>query len=127
MEPWPVLLPSDWLKVCLESDSYKGFYVLGGNTVENLTKVEEMFERFWTRHSYLDPKIAPQNPGRTIPLYVHGDEGRGQVKRPIMIVSVQPIISAKGEDCCNAQGYHAFSFTIFASVLLSPRGQNQKG
>ena len=113
IEPWPVLLPSDWMKVCLESPDYKGFYVLGGFTLDELPKAEDMFERFWARHQFMDHQIVPSNPRRTIPVYIHGDEGRGLVKRPILILAMQPIISAKGESYCNSQGHHALYLTYF--------------
>ena len=106
VQPWPILRFTDWMKICLESPLYKGFYLLGGWTLDNLVEAENMFERFWARfkETNLDPLVSPKEPRRTIPIYIHGDEGRGGVHRPIMIISCQPVIGSKGESTTNSHG-----------------------
>lgn len=80
------------MRVCLEHPSYRGMQVLGGHRLEDLPAIESMLSQFWSRYQYQDPAVAPIVLTRTIPLFVHGDEGRGQVKRPLMVVSIQPIL-----------------------------------
>ena len=40
----------------------------------------------------------------TVPLYIHGDEGRGKYKLPIMVESIQPCISFRGTSHKNSSG-----------------------
>ena len=40
----------------------------------------------------------------TVPLYIHGDEGRGKYKLPVMVEAVQPCISFKGVSFKNSSG-----------------------
>ena len=39
-----------------------------------------------------------------IPIAYHGDEGRGKLKRPILILDFQPLISFKGMEYINSSG-----------------------
>lgn len=103
-KPWPVLHLSDWLKTSFISE-FNGFFMLGGEEIHQLTAVEEMLTRFWSRYRYCDAN-SPPCPSRTIPFYIHGDEGRGLVKRPLLIVAFQPIIGWGGEDHTNNIKYH---------------------
>ncbi|OLP73971.1 hypothetical protein AK812_SmicGene46627 [Symbiodinium microadriaticum] len=53
---------------------------------------------------------------------VHGDEGRGKAKHPIMILSVQPVIGPKGPDFVNTSGHSLTTrmlFTVIPSQLYS--------
>lgn len=98
-EPWPVLKLTDWMKTSME-DPWQGFFMLGGYKLDNLSQAESMFERFWQRFEALEG-YAPPCPKRTVPIYLHGDEGRGQAKRPILIVAFQPLITWAGEEHSN--------------------------
>ena len=68
--------------------------------MESLPKAEQMFSQFWDRYQHRDA-FRPAEPSRCIPMFVHGDEGRGQAKRPIMVLSVQPIYGWGGEEETN--------------------------
>lgn len=68
-------------------------------------------ETFWERFQQTDPSFPffTDFPAReawrsAIPLAIHGDEGRGRLKRPVMVVSTQTIIPVK-EFRSNMQGY----------------------
>ena len=98
---WPVLHLSSWLRTCMTDPHYGVFFVLGGKTLDQLDEVHDMFSRFWQRYSYVDGSLAPPSPGSAIPIFIHGDEGRGQGKRPLMIVSFQVVIPWSGEDVVN--------------------------
>lgn len=106
VRPWPVMFLSDWLKLCFENRRYGGFYWLGGHTMDQLPEVETMLERFWDRYSQLGPMESsqcPSNPSRCIPFLLHGDEGRGQCKRPLLVLSYQPLLGWHGEDLVNSK------------------------
>ena len=91
---WPVIYASSWLKMCMEDPKYGGYFVLGGKTLDEMKDVRAMFATFWERYSNLG--VAPQHPETCIPLLLHGDEGRGQLKRPLMVISYQCVISHAG-------------------------------
>ena len=99
-KPWPVLHLSSWLQACMENPQYGGYFFLGGKTLDQIGEVQQMFKNFWENYSYVDGTMPPC-PELTIPILIHGDEGRGQCKRPLMIVSFQPIISWAGEKVVN--------------------------
>ena len=103
-EPWPCLRFTDWMKLTFGEPQYNGFFFLAGHSLDRMSVAEGILERFWDRYKFVDPVVMPKDPKRTLPVYIHGDEGRGSVKRPIMIISVQPAISAKGEDTINSHG-----------------------
>lgn len=100
--PWPVLHLSSWLQKSFESRLYGGFYFLGGNTLDNVPAVEDMLKRFWERFANVEPGDVPHTPARTIPYLLHGDEGRGQCKRPLLVISFQPVFGWTGEEHVNS-------------------------
>ena len=93
--PWPVLHLSSWIKTGMEADQFAGFFLLNGFKLDNLAQAEDNLELFWDRYKSVDPNTPP-NPRRTLPFYVHGDEGRGQVKRPVLVISFQGLMSWDG-------------------------------
>ena len=105
VRPWPVLRLRTWMEATLGHTHYRGFFLLGGHKLESLCEAEQIFERFWARHQWIDPSIRPSQPKRTIPLYIHGDEGRGQCKKPVLVISFQPVISWAGENTVNSEKY----------------------
>lgn len=66
-----------------------------------MTVVESMLSRFWSRYAKIDGVHVPY-PSRTVPWMLHGDEGRGQCKRPLLVVSFQPVIGWSGEEYLNS-------------------------
>ena len=101
--PWPVLHLSDWLRVGF-NNPYDGFYFLGGLKMDNLKSVESMLDNFWKKNAYMEGD-APSYPKRTFPFMLHGDEGRGLAKRPLLVVSFQPVIGWTGGDNVNSTKY----------------------
>lgn len=91
-KPWPVMLLSSWAKEVLEG--YGGFFFFGGLTIDDLEQVETTLARFWNRFEKADGESTP-HPTRTIPFFVHGDEGRGQLKRPVLVLSFQALLGWK--------------------------------
>ena len=100
--PWPVLLLSDWVRTTCEDPQYAGYFLLGGFKLDQWEKVESMLETFWNRFGKLEPENVPAKPKQTIPILLHGDEGRGQGKRPILVIGYQPLIPWAGQDVVNS-------------------------
>ena len=117
-EPWPVFYLSDWLKVSF-ADPYRGFYWLGGFRLENLDLAGQLLAEFWQKYRHVDPNMDfPEVPSRTLPLYLHGDEGRGQCKRPIMVISYQPLLGWTGNETVNAKGCFDLACFCFDISML---------
>jgi len=84
---------------------FEGFFFLGGKKVDQLREVEDQLSKFWQHYKYVDSDV-PSSPKRTLPIYLHGDEGRGLVKRPILILAFQPIIGWGAKKQVNTIKYH---------------------
>ena len=89
------------MRVCLEHRTYRGMHILGGYRLEELDGIQNMLKEFWARYRFHEPDVRPRFPHVTLPLFIHGDEGRGQVKRPLMIISVQFVLGLKKEESNN--------------------------
>ena len=103
---YPVIFPSTWIEFLLKNQSY---LLLGGHNLEDQRTWQEMLSQFWVMHIESNPTHVMSGPDAppaklTIPLYVHGDEGRGKYKLPIMVEGIQPCISFKGPDYKNSSG-----------------------
>lgn len=99
---WPVLHLSDWIRAAFE-EPYHGFFLTGGHRLhEGVEPIQRMLRDFWRRYVFHDDS-TPNDPGSTLPIFLHGDEGRGQVKRPCLVVSFQPCISWIGPDHPNSK------------------------
>ena len=114
---WPVLHLPSWLHTTMEDPKYGGFFFLGGKTLDHMDEVRRMFSTFWTRYNKTHPGSMPASPETTIPILIHGDEGRSLCKRPVMIVSFQCIIPWSGENNPNNSQMLAYAiskhFVIF--------------
>jgi hypothetical protein len=98
---WPVRCLSDWIKTSFQNP-YQGCFMLGGHKLETeLPAIKTMLRQFWERYHFIDGLDVAQ-PEKTLPFYLHGDEGRGQVRRPVMVISFQPVLSACGSEHLNS-------------------------
>ena len=106
---YPVLLPSDWVNTLFNCG---GHFFLGGRSLESrdtLRDVGAELDQFWRRYRIIDesfPMFAdvPEHEWkRSIPVALHGDEGRGKAKTPVMVVSLQCILPLVGKKT-NMQG-----------------------
>ena len=86
----------------MEDQKYRGYFFLGGQTLENIDAIESMLEDFWLKYEVVEPGCRPLFPKRTIGFYIHGNEGRGQVKRPLLIIAFQCIIGWTGASNTNS-------------------------
>ena len=94
-EPWPVLHLRDWVRTAFQAP-WLGAFFLAGHRLPDLQKAEDLLEQFWERQFFADGQ-RPRSPRRTIPYYIHGDEGRGQAKRPVEVIGFQPVLPWSGE------------------------------
>ncbi|CAE7276692.1 unnamed protein product [Symbiodinium sp. CCMP2592] len=84
---YPVIYPSAWAAFLLKEYS---FLVLGGVDLQEMQQWQQLLSDFWSEHKLYDPghdMHAPMGPPptHTVPIYIHGDEGRGKYKLPIMV------------------------------------------
>lgn len=133
---YPVLRMVDWVKTIF---SYGGHFFLGGKSLDDAGSFREDLTTFWRNYQVIDPSLPFfAGPGRcesswanTIPIAVHGDEGRGKCKNPIMVTSVQPIMPLCGNRT-NMQGFlehnpaniYIYIFFLMYDLLLWGLGVN---
>ena len=106
---YPILRLTDWIDTIF---NYGGHFLLGGRSLDHIDSFKNELFTFWSNYKVIDPELPFFERGGadedswscTIPLAIHGDEGRGRAKQPIMIIGVQPILPLLGEKT-NMQGY----------------------
>ena len=100
---FPVLLPSSWFRYILAECPE---VLLGGHDMESVADWSSMFRGFW--HSFNESMPGVQmnglNPEVSIPICIHGDEGRGKTHKPVMVIAWQPLISYLGPAVTNSPG-----------------------
>ena len=111
---FPSLQPSTWFRFMLDIG---GESILGGHNIRQQSAWRQMFSTFWDRFSKSSPGIDLRgvNPEVAIPICIHGDEGRGKVNRPIMVLAFQPLVSWLGPAVVNSSG----PFGMLANVSIS--------
>ena len=97
LSPWPIIPLSNWMHACFEDAKYSGFFFLAGHKLDSWAAAHG-FRTFWECYCKLDKNVQVDHPESTIPIYLHGDEGRGLGKRPLLVVSFQPVMSWLGPD-----------------------------
>ena len=105
---WPVLRLSTWIRTLMESGGAE--FLLAGHAIDEEAEYRSTFSRFWERYQNVDPKHAvyaektAEERSLTLPVAVHGDEGRGLGKAPVLVETFQPLISFLGESVQNSLG-----------------------
>ena len=111
---WPTWILASWQQVDQYTSLAKGFPIFLGAVSRNTwrspcfpTRLE--FGRVLTYlHSW-----------RCLPIFIHGDEGRGLARRPWMCISWQPVISFKGMDYVNDSSQLVIKYhTVILNVNL---------
>ena len=121
VKPWPVLYMTDWARLCFENSKYNGFFFLGGNTLDTWEDAQAMLQTFWGRYKNIDPSLVPEHPSQTVPFYIHGDEGRGLGKRPLLVISFQPTMSWTGGQKIPSTKYlYSYKWLFVAMLGLEP-------
>ena len=87
--PWPVLQLSAWLDTIFKKT--KGALLLNGFTVDDEQHEREL-QSFWELYEKVAPNHEVYNAHRgrlhrVIPMHYHGDEGRGKLRRAILVTS----------------------------------------
>ena len=98
--PWPVLTFSAWVKFVFTRTH--GEPLLNGFSLEQEDSWRTMLANFWHRAAMCDKtghpiyrdKIGALD--RCIPVLLHGDEGRGKLRRAVLCTSVQPLLHGGG-------------------------------
>ena len=102
---WPVLKMSSWVRALLNKAPQM---ILAGHRVEDTLGWQSTFASFWTRYKSVNGSHSIFSDGYdqrfVVPYFLHGDEGRGQCRRPFMVESFQPCISWKGSNVTNESG-----------------------
>ena len=113
---YPFIRLLDWGQHILEHHSE---HMLGGFHISDEAKYVDMFSRFWANYQHLDPEhvvytqFSSDQWGYLIPYCIHGDEGRGKAKSPILITSFQMLIGIGGEDHTNMKGHLVLIYVYF--------------
>ena len=122
--PWPVLLPSSWVNTIMKKTS--GQPLLGKFTLGQKQKWQDMFKEFWHRFKATSPghgiftDLEKRNLTHLcVPYMLHGDEGRGKLKRAVMCASMQPVIHEPGHTFLSRFLYGIIPSELYAEADAS--------
>eukprot|EP00435_Cladocopium_sp_Y103_P023850 s546_g5.t2 len=125
---FPTLPLSAWMEV---SFSLGGHFFLGGKGVDHFQSFSQILHDWWVSYKKIDPTLPffqdfdESHYGYSFPVAVHGDEGRGRYKRPIMIFSYQPLIT-NFEGHTNLKGSTYCTRLLYSAVPSSMYAKNDK-
>ena len=122
---FPMIGLSSWAKYLLTNSPGT---VLGGHSLQS-PAYKEMLRMFWHRYFELDrshPVFEHFEQGQwenLVPYCVHGDEGRGKAKTPVLVTSYQMVIPPTGLEATNIAGYLSSTWSqhprIQSCIILS--------
>ena len=122
---WPVLRMSDWARCALGRG---GQMLLAGHCLEDEPAWRAQLQDFWSHYSKIDGGHPVFSSGidtsATVPFMVHGDEGRGRGKQPLLTISFQGILSHYGGHRTNMSGFRTYIGNIFFSTLSHKLGDD---
>ena len=128
---YPVILLTNWMKTILQKSPR---FLLGGHDIGGSAYMG-MLEEFWDNFRLVDDShpIYQKDPSRrkrTIPIALHGDEGRGLSRAPVLILSYQVLIPFTGVESLNASVQLALNSFVVDCVIylfawLLPNGHEQ--
>ena len=103
---WPILKMKDFARALF--DKAPGA-LLGGHRLCDEELWKKTFTTFWAEyqtidetHPFFETGFSPET---SVPIYVHGDEGRGLRSRPFMVLSWQTAVPCCGLDGLNEKGF----------------------
>lgn len=114
---FPMIGLSSWAKYLLTNSPGT---VLGGHSLQS-PAYKEMLRMFWHRYFELDrshPVFEHFEQGQwenLVPYCVHGDEGRGKAKTPVLVTSYQMVIPPTGLEATNIAGYLSSTWSQLSS------------
>ena len=108
------MMLSSWAKQLFSTG---GQFLLSGYTIDDV-RYRAVFKDFWTKYQQVEPDLDFYKRDfdweTAIPMSFHGDEGRGKLKRPVMIEAYQPLITHRGPQFTNSSGTLAFILAFIA-------------
>lgn len=114
---YPFIALSSWMESILPS--YPHFF-LGGHLLGQCDAYGDMLEDYWNKFRAIEPHHpifqdkSVNDRRRAIPIAVHGDEGRGLNKVPVLICSYQVVIPHN--QTLNIKK-HSFTTRLLASLM----------
>lgn len=97
----PVLKLSDWAATVFKSG---GHFFMRGQSMDSASEFSLELRDFWGKYSKNEPQHPffekvpnPDHWGEYIPVMIHGDEGRGRQKQPVLVIAYQPVLPLKEE------------------------------
>ena len=118
---FPLLKLSDWCQCIFKRG---GQFLLAGQTLDAAYEFGQTLEEFWRRFKGIEPQhtffssIEEREWRFCIPYALHGDEGRGAGKRPIMILSAQPFITTPDMSSANQSGCLALLYSFCCRLYI---------
>ena len=104
--PWPVMGLSSWVKYVMQEQG--GQLLLNGYHISQVELWKISLKHFWDTYFHVDPTHPTFTHGldraSTLPYFLHGDEGRGKNKSPLMVLSFQGLLSHYGDMHLNESG-----------------------
>ena len=111
---YPVLHLSDWVEC---NFNLGGHFFTAGLGLDKADQFQQELIDFWKKFTAAEPGFdLPQSQwGESIPLAIHGDEGRGRLKQPVMVMATQTIIplSSKSPTWLGSLAGNSFCFLLF--------------
>ena len=121
---WPVLNLSSWVRHIMEVQG--GQLLLAGSHISQSHLWKRDLQEFWDLYRAIDPTHPVYSSGMeadhciTIPFLLHGDEGRGRTKQPVLVISFQGLFSHHGKCRTNMSGFLGQALDhLFLCVHLS--------
>ena len=104
---WPILQLSSWAEYEL---SMGGELLLAGNNIRNQHAWRSVLTDFWQKYKAVDAthpvyQSMDSDYSNVIPYMIHGDEGRGRGKLPLLSIAFQGLMSHYGVHRLNSSGY----------------------
>lgn len=114
MMPWPTLPFRSWLD-CVFKKTH-GQPILGGNLLRDQDAWKTMLRDYWGKfrvvkghHNVFQDHLHELD--CCVPVMVHGDEGRGKLRRAVSVTSLQPALVPDGH------AGHSFNSRFLHSIM----------
>lgn len=114
---FPIITLSDWMASIMKTAPQ---FFLAGHCLSQVHKYGPMFQRFWDGYQQDCPGHPIFSKPRSerkccIPICLHGDEGRGLSKTPLMVLSYQVVIPHNGENSLNIKKQFGWIVNCFST------------
>ena len=112
--PWPIMKLSSWVRYIMEAG---GQLLLQGHHISQVHSWQQDLKEFWDLYERVDSTHPVFRDGlnraTTLPYFLHGDEGRGRYRQPIMVLSFQGLFSHLGKHRLNESGLQVAMLSNF--------------